>query len=412
MKLLPFFRNTGFVLIFNGITLACGLFKNLVLARNVSEAELGLYSLVLAVVSFVYPLSLVGQQTALVRFLSGKDVDSYDCVGVVSKILTISSILVLLGTLLATLIYDLMWLPVLFIAIFALSNGVTDLVPGVLRAKGNYRFSIVVFRGVNIFHLVGFLLLAGLGIFTLTNVFWLLISVTASFAVFIYFISIRQFGRGKRPLPASLWRDGYFFFGTHVSVLVITSIDRLLIPKLLSLEALGLYFAILAVMRIFELSVNSIEFVLLPSAHRLGKRQIVKISLALLVAGGLLAVAYLWGGGFLVSIIYGGRYDHGIFLIPYFCVIGLLSLIYVVPYSLISGRLPAKSVRHLLYGNLVTMAINIALSFIMISEKGLVGATLATIIVWTLRIAIALVIIVLARKEPKLSSFTEAGLAV
>lgn len=393
MKLKQFYKNTAFVIIFNGVALACGLGKNIILGRFLSESDLGLYSLLLAIASFFHPLSLIGQQTSLVRFLTTQSVQAYNCVKGVSQILAISLGIILVGSLIASSIYTLGVLAFFFIVISAFSNSATDLIPGILRAQGIYALSIFMFRGVNLFMILALLLLSVSGQVQLENVLWVFLLVSGGFALGTATTAAKFFGKGNKDFPAALWKDGALFLGTHLSLLVIVSIDRLLIPKLVSFEALGLYFAISAVMRLFELAVQSIEFVLLPDIHRLTKERILVISMITLGAG-LLLVAFYWATGpYLVSLVYNGRYDHGIFLIPFFSAIGAASFIYVIPYTIISGRLPSKCLRHLLLGNTVAMIINVVLALVLISKFGLVGAAWATIIVWVLRIAIALIII-------------------
>ncbi|MCK6559646.1 hypothetical protein HUU39_18545 [candidate division KSB1 bacterium] len=402
MKLENLYKNALFVILFNGLILGCGLFKNIILVPYVSEAELGVYSLLLAISGFVYPLSLVGQQTALVRFLSGREVKSFNCTRGVTEILAVSAALIVLATAIAAKIYALTGLAVLFLVVVTFANAVTDLLPGVLRAQGIYAVSIVIFRGVNLFLLAGFVVLIALARFTLANVLWTVMLITAGYALVSAVISVKYFGTGRTPFPKYIWKEGAMLLGTHLSLLVIIYSDRLLIPKLVSLEALGLYFAISAVMRLFELATQSIEFVLLPDVHRLNARQMLLLAGAVVAGGIVLALAYVLFGPSLVALLYQGKYDAGVYLIPYLAMSGFLSILYVIPYTIISGRLPARCLQQLLYGNVAVMVLNIAAGFVLISRWELRGAALTTIIIWMIRVFLASGIIYFERRRGRL----------
>ncbi len=404
MKLENLYKNALFVILFNGLILGCGLFKNIILVPYVSEAELGVYSLLLAISGFVYPLSLVGQQTALVRFLSGREVKSFNCTRGVAEILAVSAGLIVLATAIAAKIYALTGLAVLFLVIVTFASAVTDLLPGVLRAQGMYALSIVIFRGVNLFLLAGFVVLIALARFTLENVLWTVMLITAGYALVSAAVSVRYFGTGRTPFPKYIWKEGALLLGTHLSLLVIIYSDRLLIPKLVSLEALGLYFAISAIMRLFELAAQSIEFVLLPDVHRLNARQMLLLAGAVVAGGVVLALAYVLFGPYLVALLYQGKYDAGVYLIPYLAVSGFLSILYVIPYTIISGRLPARCLQQLLYGNVAVMVLNIAAGFVLISRWELRGAALTAIIIWMIRVFMASGIIYFERRRGRLAS--------
>src|SRR5262245_11422485 len=62
MNLTRFYQKAGYVFFFNAFAVGCGLIKNIILARHLAGAELGLYSLLFTLVGFIYPLSLLGQQ--------------------------------------------------------------------------------------------------------------------------------------------------------------------------------------------------------------------------------------------------------------------------------------------------------------------------------------------------------------
>lgn len=395
-----FFKNVGAVFILNSLAIGAGLLRNILLARHVSEKELGLYSLLFTLIGFLYPLSLFGQQVVLVRLLYGERATRYNIVRGLIQILTFSAVFVVAGALIASWIYALAPLPLAFVIVFAFCSAATDLVPVILRTRGIYNFSIFILRGVNFFLLAGFVFLAFKQNLSLQSALLASIIIPLLFTVVVTIGAGKHFSKGPEKFPSSIWKDGLLVSGATLSLLVIILIDQFLIPKLMSLEALGLYFAISAVMRVFELVLQSAEFVLLPYASGLNKNQILKISAGAVLLGAILVGAYWIAGPWLVSFLYGGAYDHGIYLIPYFSAVGFLRFIYVIPFSIISGKLSSRRLRQLTYANLASMILAILCGFVFISKWGLVGAALNGIVVWCLRVASGFGIMYLEKLSP------------
>ena len=392
-------KKVSYVFIINGLAVGCGLFKNILLARSISEKDFGLYSLLLTIIGFLYPISLLGLQTSLVRFLSGQDFKRFNFLKGLRNILILSAIIALVGALIASDIYLLPTPLLLFLIVVIVSSAINDLIAAVLRAQGLYNLSMFIFRGVNFFILVVLIVLYTSNQLNFDNALFGIAIIFAAFSIVTSTIASKHFGRGDESFPSSIWKDGMIFWGTDISLLVVVSIDRFLIPKMLSLEALGLYFAIFAMMRLFDLTFQSFEFVLLPYARRLKKYNLIWIAIAATTVGLSLTIVYLTLGSYVVDLVYKGKYTHGVYLIPYFCVMKLMRILYVIPYSIISGRLQDKRLYQLFYSNMTTMLLSIMLALIFISIWGLVGAVLAATVAWFVRAMAGFVILYFERQS-------------
>ncbi len=364
---------------------AGGMVKNILLARELSKDEFGLFSLLMTVVLFVNPLTLLGQHHAFVRFMSDKA-----CADYAWKTWFFKKLLLILGLsvfmiLIVYPIYNFTNISLLFLILATFSSALTDLYAAIYRAQGRYEVSMWVFQLLSLILPVAALLLLVTKIFTFNNiliVFALLYFATPSI---IIALSNRRSFSGEQTLPQEVWRDGLFLWGMDLSFLIIAFIDRLLIPKLLTYDALGEYFAIFTLMRGFDLLQRAIEFVLFPHVKRSGKLNLTRNSLAILGFGLLLSAIYIAGGDFFVSLLFKGKYSNSAYLIPYFCILGSIRLLHAIPYSIIGGSMRQKRLKQMLYLNIATVSLAFVLNFILIQKDGLRGAVIASIILWTIK---------------------------
>jgi len=105
------------------------------------------------------------------------------------------------------------------------------------------------------------------------------------------------------------------------------------------------------------------------------------------------ACLYLFLGDDAVRLLYGGRYDQGIYLIAPFMLSGVIKLFYAVPSSIIGGRLPREALREFLWFSVGAIAFNVAIEIVLIRAMGLMGAALATAAAWATRYAGASLIV-------------------
>jgi O-antigen/teichoic acid export membrane protein len=105
----------------------------------------------------------------------------------------------------------------------------------------------------------------------------------------------------------------------------------------------------------------------------------------LLGAGILIGIPFLLFGHDLVVMLFNGRYQEYSFLIPWFVIMGIIQLLYVLPSSLIGGRSTTEQLSRFVYFGIASLAINIILCLLLIPSVGIMGAALANIGSWVFR---------------------------
>ncbi|MFQ5641820.1 MAG: lipopolysaccharide biosynthesis protein [bacterium] len=377
-------RNVFFIACFGVLG---GLVKNILLARELPKDELGQFSLLMTIVGFVYPLSLFGQHNAFVRFIADKAFPDYNWFKQIKQTLFLSAVFTCLAIGFVTPVYQFTFLAVVFVLIATFATGGSDLLATVFRAQGRYELSMFSFRLLSLLLPLPVFLLLYVQMFTFSNVLLAFSALYLVTPVVIAIFNKRSFQNGTQELPKSIWKDGLLLWGSDLSLLVIYSIDRLFIPKLMDYEALGEYFAIFAITRVFDLVLRSVELVLFPHVKRSSQVRLPRITAAVLGAGLVLSILYVLFGDVMVAFLYRGKYDDSTFLIPFFCVLGIVRLLHVIPYSIIGSLLERKRLQQMFYVNILIILLSVVLSFFMIKHYGLIGAVLSSIAIWSMKTA-------------------------
>jgi O-antigen/teichoic acid export membrane protein len=292
-----------------------------------------------------------------------------------------------LAAAIVTPIYDLSLLAVLFLIVATFATGGSDLLATLFRGQGRYEFSMLVFRFLSLLLPLVVCLLLFTKLFTFANVLMAFSAFYLLTPIAILAAKKRSFESGARALPEFLWKDGLLLWGSDLSLLVIYAVDKLFIPKLVGYEALGEYFAIFAITRAFDLVLRSLELVLFPHLKRSTQVRLLRLIGWVLGIGFVLSALYVLFGDFLVAMLYQGKYDNSTFLIPFFCVLGIVRLLHVIPYSIIGSLLAQKRLQQMLYINALTILLCLVLSFLMIKHYGLIGAVVSNIIIWIIKTA-------------------------
>lgn len=372
------------VFLISSAALLGGFIKNVLIARELSKEDVGLISLLFTIVAFVNPLTILGQQNALVRFLGNENLHRYDWSRQIRRSSTLSVLITGIAVFVAVQIYDLTNLAMLYLFVAIIASALLDLLASVSRARGDYEISILMFRGLSFFQPIILALLLLFDQLTLSSA---LISLLALHGLYGLAMAIRTGSQstGSEAIPPAVWKDGLYFWGADLSLLIILSVDKFFIPKILDYEALGGYFAIYSIMRLFDLALKSIEFVLLPNLRK--RKEIRLASILSKVAGVGLGVSlfYLVAGKPLVHILFKGKFDSVAYLIPMFCVLGMIRLVHVIPFSIIGGAMSQNRLKQMFYLNLIISGVCILLSFFFIKHFQLMGAVLAAIIIWGIK---------------------------
>ncbi|RMD60698.1 hypothetical protein D6833_09275 [Candidatus Parcubacteria bacterium] len=379
------FKNIFRVFVVLAVTVSFGFLKNVLLGRELSKADFGLFNLVMILVGFIYPLALLGQHNALVRVLSRSRPEDYDWKGYVHKHVPVMVLVAGALALAAAAVYGLRSDALFFLLLAILSSMAADLYSYILRAKGRYESSILLHRSVRIALPLAFLLLIYFNAVNLTRTFAIFGALYLAHALVVMTVTYRSTAAGRRTLTKQNFTEGLFILGSDLSLLVVGSVDKLFLGRMVSLEDVAIYFAILSLMRLFDLALQAIEYVLMPQSNKMSSLRLRGIVAKVFGVGVAITAFYVLVGGTIIQFVFAHKYDDGIAYIPYFCLIGMLRLLYTVPASIISGRLGSVALKRLVGVNSLIILVNLALSFSFIKFWHIRGALVSVAAVWLLR---------------------------
>jgi O-antigen/teichoic acid export membrane protein len=376
-----------------GITVGFGLLKNILLARELSKSDFGLFTLIMTLVGFIYPIVMLGQQNTIVRFFSKHSPSDYNWNKFIQKLYLISVPLVFLFIYISSFFFYFSLLAFFFLLIVILSSIAADLYTYLLRAIGQYESSIFLHRSIRIIFPLALIALLYLNKFYLNTIFLVFGAIYILHSLIIVLYTHNKTPYGTNQIPKSNYKEGLFILGSDFSLLVVISVDKLFIGRLVNFEELGVYFAIYSLMRIFELALHSIDYVLIPYSNKVENLNIKKMMIQVSGIGLLISGFYIIFGKLITHFVYSGKYDDGYYLILFFSLIGFLRLLYVVPSSIITGRLESKALKLTVFYNTIFMVLNIIIAFIFITIWQLKGAIISTSIIWLLRTSAAFAIL-------------------
>lgn len=358
----------------------------LILARNLTKPEFGIYRLILTIVELGSFIALIGIDHSLVRFFSSAEISfkEYNWKGFLKKFSLFSLLLIFIITYIVAIIYKFSPFINICIIVLLYMTLTIFMLSSLLRAQKKYALSIFLARQ---HFLIFFLCLLMLYIFKNISVTNLLIchiiaSTLSNFILILY--SLKNVPSGNTPIPFSVLKNGFYFFGIGVSLMITLKASYLFIGKMLSYKDIAIYAVIASTMRLFEFEQDASYYVLVP--HLNTKKHIsFKRVLGLLLSIGLVtALIYILFGKTIVHLFFKGLYDTGIYLIPLFIAIGFIRLIYVLPASIISGRGSEDILRKYFYFTMLFSIINIGLFYVFIPKWGLKGAAIASAVTWAM----------------------------
>ncbi len=365
---------------------ALQLLVQTIIARRLPREEVGLISLVLGALPLLSTLTIIGQDSSIVRFLSRGGERSYDVRRYVSRVLLLTVPAGALAGLAAALYYDLPPLAVAAaVLLVASQNGLTVLT-SVARANHRYERAMLGTRLPFAMAAVALAALWALGALTLVSALWTLIGAFILAALSFAAASRDDVAAGEERVPRAVVFEGLLFFGLSLSFSVMTAADKLVIGRMMQLDDLAVYATIFAIMRGFDFIFYSIGYVLMPRVNALGRVPLARLNLWIAPIAIVVTALYLLLGDQVVHLLYAGRYDGGTYLILPFALSGVLKLFYSVPSSVIGGRLPRTALKGFLWFNMGGMVLNVVLDILLIRSMGLLGAAVATAIAWGVRL--------------------------
>jgi O-antigen/teichoic acid export membrane protein len=214
--------------------------------------------------------------------------------------------------------------------------------------------------------------LAGLGI------------LQAGLAVFF----LRGIPRGTHPMPLrGMAVDAAAFAGLQLAAILAMRLDSFAMPRLLDLDALGLYSAMgvwsLTGYQIASLAVGQVLNPRLASSEHVPWGRLVATILGL---GALASLALVLLGNRALPMLFGAKYggDHRV-VIGILAATGLLQTLYVLPSSRIGILASRPRLFSFLAVSVGSVAIGLSLLLVLVPRYGLTGAAGASALTWVLR---------------------------
>ncbi len=356
------------------------------LARTLSKDDVGIVSLLLSALPLLSALSLIGQDSSSVRFLTRPEASRYDARGHLWTILCIVLPLGAAVAFAATRFYSLAALATVAAIVLVVSQNAATMTTSLLRAQHRYELAMTGTRLPVMATSMGLAVVAVAGALTLDSALWTVIAGYGSTAAILVLYAVRAVPRGEERVPRSVIQNGFFFLGISVSLSVMVAMDKLVIGRMLPMSQLAVYATIFSIMRGFDFIFYSLSYVLLPRVNVVDAVPLKRLNLAVAGVAAVVTVLYLTLGKQVVHLLFAGRYDAGVYLILPFALSGVLKLFYSVPSSVIGARLPRKALREFLVFNLAGIGLNVALDIVLIASMGLLGAALATAVSWAIRL--------------------------
>ena len=345
---------------------------------------MGLFRLVLTIAEIGSILSLLGIDSALVRFLSTPEApfEKYNWRSFLNLFSFFSLCIALLISLLMGHIYKLNMPVTLSIFILIVIVASTIIFSALLRANHRYELSIL-FGRLNF--IIFFSLLLAL-------YFFKGISFNAAFAAYIaaailsnlviMHYSLRVLPCGTIPIPLSVLKSGLYYFGLSIAVVFIIQCGNLFVGKMLSFKDLAVFSIISATMRIFEFTQDSLYHVLVPYLNKKSRVSVTGIFVKISIIAIFIALVYLLFAKYIIHLFFKGLYDEGIYLVPLLICTGFVRTLSVLPASIIGGIGSDRILRNQFYLMILAAGINVCLIYTLIQKSGLWGVASANLITW------------------------------
>jgi O-antigen/teichoic acid export membrane protein len=361
------------------------MLSSVLLGRTLSAEEFGEFALMRTLVLFIAPLAVWGQDVATARFFARNNAQHFKWSQAFRTVLRYGSILVVLGVLVAAIIYKLAWPKIIVLAGASIAYVATLFVSNLMRGSQRYCPAILMlngFRGA---------------FFLIVLVLYFTKSATATTAILAYYgvivvlsilnisYTFKAMPQGDLSIPREMHTTGLLFMGSQASVTLIGSLDSLFIPGLLDLASLAVYQAAVVPSQVFNIVGRAGKYVWVPEFGRSKSIQMKKISfLVSIAAAALLAVMLIFAEPIL-HLLFDGKYDHGANILRLLAVAGTLRLFYNLGSSIIIGKLEKDALVYHLVLNIAMVFIEIGLLFFFIKNYAVIGAALTVLCVTLLR---------------------------
>lgn len=378
--------NIGSVSFVLGLLMVLASLSSVILGRVLDQRSFGEFSLMRTLILFIPPLAMLGEGMAIARFFSKTDVGRYRWDQAFRNIMQIASGLIVLGIAVAAFIYKLEVYKTFALLLAAIAYCTVIFFSNLVRSQRKYMMAIFLMNGFRGFFFIFLVVVFFTGHLTAQSAIWAYVAVILIMALFGARHVFRSIPIGSLPVPREMYHSGLVLLGIEFSVDLLSSLDSLFIPKMLSYEAMGLYAAVLVPGQLFNIITRAGKFVWVPEFGNSKQLKFRKLNYAVIVAGlGVLAIL-VFAAHPIMHILYNGKYDQGAGLLRVLAVAGLIRLVYGLYSSMVVAKLSDLALKYHFIFSVVAMLMYAFLLVILIQAYGLMGAPIALVLVSLFRL--------------------------
>lgn len=349
------------------------------LFRQLPAADAGTLALVLAFVEILSLFGLLGQSVVITRRYSKFGSQGFSWMDDLRTITLMAGPIVLLGVLIASVVYDLDLAALVYIGYASAVLVPTLALIWMLNAHGRYVWSSLLLRLPNTLLVVpALLILLAPSVINLDAILGLHAIAIISVPLLSLWLARASIKSGPVRITSAERRQGLYFLASQVSLLTSFQGVIAIAGALLSPGRLAVFAAVAILFRTFKLATNILSMVIPPEIIREEHPSYARLfagTVIIATVGGLLTLLL---GPRIIHSIYGGKYDDGTFLIFWMALAGMLLVLGVLPRSYILGKLEWAKLRPFILVQITVMVIVLLAGMSLVVRLELLGVALAT----------------------------------
>ena len=374
------------------------------LFRQLPAADAGTLALVLALVEILSLLGLLGQNVVITRRYSKLDPQGYSWKDDLRTITLMAVPIVMIGVLVASIIYDLELAALAYIGYASAVLVPTLALIWMLNAHGRYVWSSLLIRLPNTLLAVpALLILLAPSMTNLNSILGLHAFVLLIVPLLSLWLARSNIKSGPIRIGSIERRQGLYFLASQASLLLSFQGVIAVAGALLSPGRLAVFAAVAILFRTFKLARNILSMVIPPEIIREEHPSYSRMFAGTVIiasVGGLLTQLL---GPQLVHFLYRGKYDDGTFLIFWMAFAGALLVLGVLPRSYILAKLEWARLRPFILVQISVMLAVLLAGIWMVLRFELLGVALATTLTLLVRNILAYGYIAKLQWEPSTS---------
>ena len=360
--------------------------SSIFLARVLSKADFGEFSLMRTLILLIAPLAIWGQDIATARFFSHNQAHLFKWDKAFKNVILIAIPMIIIAIIISNFVYNIPSFYTFLIFIASIGYCIILLISNLFRSQKQYHIAIIIDSG---FRLIFFLIIVSslvFGILTKTTAIGGYSICIPIFAIIGIVYVRKMIPPGSKPVPRQMHLDGLWLMAIDTSVILMGSVDSLFISGMLTLEALGIYSAVLVPIHAFDILGRATKFVLIPE---LGAQKRVHFRLynyIIAVVAIFMLVVFVFGGKIILHILYGSKFDEGLTILQILAFVGVLRLFYSLGSSMIVGRLGQIALKFHTGLSISAVVLHIGLTYVLVRQLGMLGAAIAVLITTIFRV--------------------------